>query len=211
MDESGMYKLKMVVFLKRCLFVLGCLCLICSHANAKSGQPQSENYYRTFWEPQYRGKLLDYCLSDNKTCGREVADGYCQAMGYDKSTKHIKAYDVGMTHYFAACIGCKAWNCKAFKQITCVARHLHQPIRPYYFRARQFNYPRMNHYRIDWCYKSGKECGKRAALSFCRRMGYSKASDYQKDTHIGATRTLGNQRLCFGEQCNGFKSITCYR
>lgn len=191
---------------------LGYICLFyASAAVMAASSSQLENYYRTFWSPQYRAKPLDYCLADKKNCGKVVADRYCQTMGYDKSTKHVVAYDVGVTNYFATCIGCKGWNCQAFKQITCSAKHLHQPTRPYYFRARQFVYPRFNHYRVDWCYESGQGCGERAAFSFCRRMGYSKAKNFQRDPHIAATRALGNQRLCFGESCNGFKSITCYR
>lgn len=170
-----------------------------------------QNYYRTFWNPQYHGKMLDYCLQDKKHCGEPVANQYCRAMGYDKSNQSTIAHNVGVTRYFATCKECKAWNCNGFKRITCVAKHLHKPPRSYYFRARQFVYPRFNHYRIDWCYTPGKGCGERAAFSFCRRMGYSKTQHFEKESRVVATRALGNQQLCFGDQCNGFKSITCYR
>lgn len=197
-----MFRLVLVICLK-----IGCLISLCAMANAAN----QANYYRTFWNPQYHAKRLDYCLDDKKTCGKAVANRYCQAMGYDKATEFTIAYDVGVTHFFETCVGCKGWNCQSFKKINCVAKHLHEPTRPYYFRYREFAYPRFNHYRIDWCYQQQQGCGKRAAISFCRRMGYSKATSYTKETHVRATRALGNQRLCFGEQCDGFKRVTCYR
>lgn len=168
-------------------------------------------YYRSFWSPTYHGKLLDYCLPDKKQCGTKVADQYCQMMGYDKSSKSTIAYNVGVTQYLGACTGCKSWMCNGFQRISCVAKTLHKPTKDYYFRSKKYVVPRFNHYRVDWCYKDGKGCGKQAAFSFCRRMGYMHEQGYTIEAHVAATRALGNQRLCFGDDCNAFKSITCYR
>ncbi len=34
---------------------------------------------------------------------------------------------------------------------------------------------------------------------------------YKKQENVQATKAIGNQKLCFGDQCRGFSSITCYR
>jgi len=170
-----------------------------------------QSYYRSFWNPKFHGKRLDYCSADKKLCGTEIANHYCQILGYDTSSKATIAYNVGVTNYLNACTGCKGWQCNGFTTINCVARTRHIPAKDYYFRSRTFVYPRFEHYRIDWCYRNGQGCGKRAAFSFCRRMGYERELGYKQDTQIEATRALGNHRLCFGEACRGFKQITCYR
>lgn len=169
-----------------------------------------QKFYRTFWNPQYRGTLLNYCLKDGVQCGQPVADRYCQSMGYDRATQSTIAHNVGKTRYFLTCEQCKSWRCNGFKRISCVAEHRHRPPRAYYYRLRQFVYPRYQHYRVDWCYRPGEQCGHRAAFSFCRRMGYSTVKKFEKESNLAATKTLENQQLCFGV-CHGFKSITCYR
>lgn len=176
------------------------------------------SYYRDFWNPNYHGKLLNYCLSNKNillhgvnSCGKNVADKYCKFMGYDSSSKSIIAHNVGFTNYLDTCTGCKGWNCDGFTLIRCVSTIKHSPIKAYYFREQQFVLPRFGHYRIDWCYKNGKYCGQRVANSFCRRMGFVKAVQYKIDRKIKATKSLGNHKLCFGDGCNAFASITCYR
>lgn len=185
--------------------------IFCCLINVAHATHKNEEYYRSFWNPKYHGKLLDYCLVDKKQCGTIVADQYCKMMGYDNSTQSTIAYNVGLTNYLDTCIGCKGLNCNGFMRITCSAKTRHKPIRDYYFRMRKYVFPRFNNYRIDWCYENGHGCGKRAAFSFCRRMGYMRESAYIKESNVAATKALGNQRLCFGKDCNAFKSITCYR
>ncbi len=170
-----------------------------------------QTYYRNFWNPTYHGRLLNYCIPAQKECGMPVANRYCELMGYDHASKIIVANNVGLTNYFGTCNGCKGWNCKGFSEIVCVAKTLHKPARDYYFRLKKFVVPRFNHERVDWCYQDSQGCGKRAASSFCRRMGFLRAQSFKKESHVTATRSLGNQKLCFGEHCQAFSSITCYR
>lgn len=188
------------------LFLTACFFLSAAHAS-----DNQQSYYRSFWSPTFHGRSLDYCLPAQKECGSAVADRYCRLMGYDKSSKSTIAYNVGLTNYFGGCSGCKGWTCNGFKRISCVAETRHKPTKDYYFRSKKFVFPRFNHYRVDWCYKNGQDCGKRAAFSFCRHMGYMREQHYEKESHVAATRAIGNQRLCFGDDCNAFSSITCYR
>ncbi|KTD21187.1 hypothetical protein [Legionella londiniensis] len=171
----------------------------------------TQYFYRNIWEPTYHILRLNYCMFDGKECGMAVASRYCRMLGYDGADKEIVANNVGLTHVLASKAKCQGWQCNGFKLIRCIGKINHQPAKPYYYREKRFVYPRLDSYRIAWCYKDGKECGQRAAYSFCRRMGYLQAKHYKKETEIAATKELGNQKLCFGKDCSGFQYITCYR
>jgi hypothetical protein len=175
-----------------------------------------DTFYRNFWYPTYHIQPLNYCTQDDHHCGQPVANHYCQILGYDKAAQIIKANNVGVSNYIelkytgtkARCIG---WKCDGFELIRCARLLKHSPVADYYYRKKNFALPRMNHYRVAWCYEGAKQCGSRVANSFCRRMGYMKSTSYKIDTQIIATKTLGDKALCFGHGCQGFQSITCYR
>lgn len=185
------------------LFVLGM-----SSIQAKKA-PQ--NFYRDFWYPTYLMHRLDYCSVDGKECGHAIATRYCIMMGYKEASGEHIDHNVGITNYLSARFQCKGWGCNGFKWITCGGKFSHMPKRSYFYRSKRYVFPRFDHYRVDWCYENAKGCGKRAAFSFCRRMGYAKAQSYTIQSHVAATQALGNQKLCFGPTCQGFSEITCYR
>lgn len=192
----------------RYLFILLFFSITCfSQANADN----KLNFSRNFWSPTYNIERLSYCSFGGKECGLPVANRYCRLMGYEKATKEIIDYNVGLTNYLLSHARCKGWSCNGFMLITCTGAFHHKPPKNYYYRSQRFVFPRFGHYRIDWCYENGKGCGQQAAYSFCRRMGYKRAQHYKKEDGIGATKAIGNRRLCFGKQCSGFSAITCYR
>lgn len=170
-----------------------------------------QNYFKNFWYPTYHCQRLNYCSLDGKSCGLSLANHYCKILGYRGADKEIIDYNVGLTNFLSTKARCKGWQCNGFMLIRCIGNFSpkHQP--NYYYRSNRFDYPRFNHYRVNWCYQNDQGCGQRAAYSFCRRMGYSRADYYQKEDNVPATKALGNQRLCFGKACSGFSSITCYR
>jgi hypothetical protein len=185
--------------------------LLCSfglHAGTKNVPNKA---FRSFWHPLYLAERLDYCTVDGVECGKDVANRYCQMLGYDYSSQDIKAYNIGLTHFIGSRAACKGWRCNSFMLINCAKGQSHNPPELYHYTEKQFFYPRFNDYRIDWCYTQGKHCGKRVANSFCSRMGYMKAKSFVKENHISATKTLGSQELCFGSECNAFKLIRCGR
>lgn len=188
--------------------MLACTALFMSQGHA---QGREKKFYRNFWNPTYLSQPLSYCLLSGKECGMPVANRFCKLLGYEKADQEIIANNVGLTHYIASRERCKGWECNGFKLIRCVGEMSHRPEEIYYYQFRRFALPRYNHYRIDWCYQDGKECGQKVALSFCRRMGYLRTKSYQKQTGVPATMALGNQKLCFGNACHGFKEISCYR
>ncbi len=182
--------------------------LLCTDVIA---QPINNDFFRNFWNPTYRGQRLNYCSFDGQKCGIPVAREYCQLLGYKDSDKAIIDYNLGITHYLKTRARCRGWECNGFMLIRCVGELSHKPPHSYYYRSQRFVFPRFNHYPVDWCYEDKKGCGQRAAFSFCRRMGYMKAKSFEKRTAVPSTKALGNQKLCFGKQCNGFKYISCFR
>ncbi len=167
--------------------------------------------FRDFFYPKYRGMRLSYCAVDNKTCGLELASKYCKLLGYDTASKMMIDHNIGLTRYAASSLKCQGWRCDGFKLITCKNSLKISPTPVYYYRMKDFAVPRFENYRVDWCYKKNKGCGKQAANAFCRKQGYKHARGYEKETKVAATRTIGSGSLCFGQACKGFDRITCYR
>ena len=171
----------------------------------------NELFHRNYWYPTFNNEKLNYCSVGGKQCGLVVADRYCQLMGYAKASHEMIAYNVGLTHFLLSRLQCKGWGCNGFMLITCEGDLGQQKQAGYHYRLERFVFPRYDHYRVDWCYKKGAGCGRRAAFSFCRRMGFMKTKGFKKQVNVPATKDLGNHELCFGNQCNGFSEITCYR
>lgn len=197
----------MVLFRYLTLLILGCS-LSVANIHAKN---KNQFFYRDFWYPTYLMERLDYCDVGGKTCGSAIATRYCQMMGYATASDEHIDYNVGVSHYLSSRFQCKGWRCNGFKWITCQGVLTHQPKRGYFYRLKRYVFPQFDHYRVAWCYKRSTGCGKRAAFSFCRRMGYSREASYVKQIHVAATQALGDQQLCFGPRCEGFSEITCYR
>jgi hypothetical protein len=197
-----------MVFLRHFIAALLISLLFIYPADAKH---HANEYYRNFWNPMYHAERLNYCSLNGKACGLRLANAYCQTMGYEKADKAIIDYNVGLTHYFLSSAQCKGWRCHGFTLITCVGTFKSHRDDPEYYRSQRFVFPRFDQYRVDWCYKNGQDCGQRPAFSFCRRLGYMNAQYYKKQDHVAVTKALGNHKLCLGDSCSGFSSITCYR
>ena len=184
---------------------------LCSFNGQLSAANQHNKAFRNFWHPTYLSERLDYCTLNGKECGKPVADRYCQILGYDFASQNVKAPNVGLTHYLNSRAECKGWRCDGFMTIACAIGLSHVPPKPYHYREKRFAVPRYNDYRVDWCYDQLHGCGLKAANSFCSRMGFMQAKHFVKETQISATKSIGSQELCFGNQCNAFKMIVCYR
>lgn len=172
---------------------------------------KSQQAFRSFWHPMYLGERLDYCAADGKTCGKPIAQKYCRMMGYEDVHQQVIAYNIGLTHIINSHALCKGWRCKGFMTVECAKSMAHHPASSYHYREKQFAYPRYQDYRLDWCRTQHKSCGAKAAFSFCSQMGYMHAKHFEKETQLTATKTIGSEELCFGPECQGFKTITCAR
>lgn len=196
--------------IRLCKFIL-LLFLALAMIHPVNASTAHQHFYRNIWSPTYHVQRLSYCSVDGKECGLAVATQYCKALGYEKADREIEEHNIGLSNYLMSSGQCRGWTCNGFQLIRCVGTLSHNPPKNYFYRSLRFPYPRYDHFRVDWCYKDGKECGKRAADSFCRRMGYLHAQRYKFQKHVAATKALGNFELCFGNTCKGFKEITCYR
>lgn len=168
-------------------------------------------YYRIFWNPTVRGQLLNYCEVNKSICGKAVADRYCREMGYARSNQFVKAYNVGLTHFIEASIRCKGWECNSFKHIRCVEFIDNTPPKQWHYRFNHFVYPRVDNYRLNWCYEGEQGCGRKAAFAFCRHQGFMDVKYFKLQSHVAATKSIGNQQLCFNNNCKGFAVIDCKR
>lgn len=187
------------------LLILGLIAPVL-HANRPNG-----SYTRDFWSPTYHIQRLSYCTFDGKRCGKTVATEFCHLMGFESLTHEEIDHNVGLTNYIDTNSGCRGWKCNGFKLIQCTNKIIHDRAEPYHYTLRQFVFPRFEHHRVDWCMEKNQHCGKPAAYSFCRRLGYEHAQSFKIDNHVFATRTLGSQSLCFGKKCRGFSEIICRR
>lgn len=174
------------------------------------GSTRAQQYSRIFWMPEYHGQRLNYCMLKGQ-CGMDVAMKYCKMMGFEKADQEVIAHNLGLTNYLDSNFRCKGWQCNGFKMIRCVSSNTHKPPSAYHYRLRRYVYPRFGNYRVDWCYDGTTGCGAKVAHSFCRRMGYLKSHNHVKQEHVAATKAIGNQKLCFGNECSAFKQIDCYR
>lgn len=174
-------------------------------------------YFRNFWTPLVHGLPLAFCSSNGTGCGKSVAQAYCRAMGYQSADHWTRAYHLPQTRYLDNDRHCTQHECDGFKTIRCVGRlsMYRQVLYPY--RKMRFMFPRFNGYRVDWCYDgqpsnaSKKSCGRRAAQSFCVRLGYMKTIGFRPQAHLGETQAIGNQKRCDHLRCQGFHHIDCYR
>lgn len=190
----------------------GLLRLICLFSICLSAYAENTVYHRSFWTPMYYKLPLNYCLMDGQTCGLPVANAYCQWMGYDKADHIVTAYNLGLTRYYTTKLRCKNWRCNGFKTIRCQGHIQQKPLQRYHYRKTRFAFPRFNGNRVAWCADGmGHGCGKTAAYSFCRRLGYMRTFGFMREDQVGATEAISNQRYCFGRGCAGFKWIDCYR
>lgn len=179
--------------------------------SSASALKSNQSYYRNFWYPTYYGQRLNYCSINEKNCGFDVANAYCQYMNYDKAEAFIIDYNIGLSIFIGTNRQCKGWECNGFMLIKCKADSSRVPPPSYYYRLQRFICPSYSHYRVDWCYQNGQGCGLKAAHSFCRRMGYRKAKSFKLQHDVPITKALGNQKLCFSKNCTGYSEIICFR
>lgn len=198
----------MINFRNFLLLMLFCCCV---QSYSSSAIEKKNIAIRNFWHPAYLGERLDYCSADGKECGKPVADRYCNMLGYAYAKQAKIAYNLGLTHYISTGSSCKGWRCNGFMTIACATNLTHTPPQSYHYREKRFTAPRYNAYRVDWCYEKKEGCGARAANSFCKRMGFVRTQSFVKETQVGATKTIGSEELCFGNLCDAFKTIVCYR
>lgn len=73
--------------------------------------------------------------------------------------------------------------------------------------------PFIGEYRLDWCRKDGRGCGKAAADEFCRFWNMQQATSFTKAEDVGKygpTREILGGAFCERQNCDGFAEIVCH-
>lgn len=72
--------------------------------------------------------------------------------------------------------------------------------------------PMLGEFRLDWCLKNQKNCGKPAADEFCKFWSLAEAVSFRKADGVGKrepTREILDGAICEKPSCNGFSEIIC--
>jgi hypothetical protein len=75
----------------------------------------------------------------------------------------------------------------------------------------EFPNPTINHVPIATCLERSGECGKPAADSFCRAIGFLRATHFFEAPGTGSIVHFGDGTNCTGEQCRVLKGVICSR
>ena len=160
---------------------------------------------KTFNNPMHGGKRLDWCVNWAQGCGKQAANAYCKAKGYDKTVAFSIDHNIGLsspTRLIGTGAVCDQGFCDGFKKVTC-----QKTVQTAYYVK-----PKWNGNRLDLCLNWAQGCGKPAADAFCKTKGFVKATGYSIDHDIGAatpTRLISTGALCDMGFCDGFKGIKC--
>ena len=185
------------------------LILITSVVFASSETLAQKRLYRTFWHPKLSGERLNFCDEAKTNCGKYIADGYCQVLGFNHARRFELAYHLGLTHFLSGKNACRGWQCSGFDWIECAGARNYK-IRPAsdYSQA-LFVKPRWKKLPLDYCYDNKSGCGKREAYAYCRWQGYLHVVSFKKATNVHATRQMGRGQQCYGKHCEGYEYIIC--
>jgi hypothetical protein len=73
-------------------------------------------------KPKWKGDRLDWCLNWSVGCGKDAADAYCKASGYQSAVNFAMAEDIGQkqkTRLITTGAVCDQSFCDGFKFIEC--------------------------------------------------------------------------------------------
>ena len=87
---------------------------------AAAGAAEADN--KTFNQPKWKGDRLDWCMNWSQGCGKDAADAYCKASGYQNVINFAMAADIGSTHQtrlISTGAVCDQDFCDGFKFIEC--------------------------------------------------------------------------------------------
>lgn len=90
-------------------------------------------------------------------------------------------------------------------------RHATRKHKNFWRKMKSYRFPKVGHYRVDYCYKKNRFCGRTAANAFCKMHGFKYASQFKIDRHALKTKHLGDHRISRYPQYhgNGFTYVRC--
>jgi hypothetical protein len=79
-------------------------------------------------------------------------------------------------------------------------------------QGKRYKNPMIGEFRLDWCLRNQKNCGKATADEFCRFWDMNEAISFTKADNIGKyepTREILDGGFCEKPTCDGFTEIVC--
>ena len=117
---------------------------------------------QTFNNPKVGTQPLDLCLNWGSDCGKPAADAWCVAQGFEKSTDHVVAPDIGAstpTRLISTGAVCDQEFCDGIAKVTCSRPDPQEQV---------FEKPKFMGNLLDYCAEWGAGCGEPAATLFCQ-------------------------------------------
>jgi hypothetical protein len=78
---------------------------------------------RNFFTPTVGGDRLSFCVTNQQTCGKPIADAWCRAVGFEEALNYQRDQRINAQPIVAryADTGgiCTGADCKSFRQIKC--------------------------------------------------------------------------------------------
>ena len=142
----------------------------------------------SFAAPKWKGDRLDWCLNWSTGCGKQTADAFCKASGYQNAVSFTQAPNIGSTQktrLIATGAVCDQNFCDGFKSITC--------FKPSPATV-TINKPMWKGDRLDWCLNWSTGCGKGAADTFARRPDFRAPSNSLRRPILAARSRPGSSR-----------------
>jgi hypothetical protein len=164
---------------------------------------------KSFNQPQYKGHLLDWCLTWATDCGKPAADKFCQKNGYDAASAFPKWEDAGQaTRLIGSNQVCDEAMCDSFTSIQCT-KTVADGGGSGGGDEVTFLKPKYKGKRLDWCKSWATDCGEPAADAFCEYKGYDGSTSFEEAVDIGNTKVISSGQVCTDQACDGFKKISC--
>jgi hypothetical protein len=164
---------------------------------------------KSFNQPQYKGHLLDWCVTWATDCGKPAADKFCQKNGYDSASAFPKWNNPGQsTRLIGSNQVCDEDECDGFTTIQC-SKTVADGGGSGGGEEVTFVKPKYKGKRLDWCKSWATDCGEPAADAFCEYKGYDGSTDFVEAVDIGNTKVISSGQVCTDQACDGFKKITC--
>jgi hypothetical protein len=150
---------------------------------------------------------VDWCLNWGNNCGKPAAEAFCQARGFRQALSFQSQRMGGPTWVAGDRKICLHPVCTALVNVTCEGEADARS----FAMVQDFPDPTINHVPIATCLAHAHECGKPAADSFCRAVGFLRATHFQESAPSGPIVHFGDATNCSGEHCRALKNVICSR
>jgi hypothetical protein len=150
---------------------------------------------------------VDWCLNWATNCGKPAADAFCDARGFKQAVSFQSEITGGPTWVAGDRKICLHPACGALAAVACEG----EADRKSFTLVDEFPTLTINHVPIATCLQPSRECGKPAADSVCRAIGFTRATHFSEAPGGGPIVHFGDGTPCTGEKCRVLAGVICSR